>query len=263
MTTDVAAMVIVLPNGRVNRTSPIDTSPLCRRHFCDFMFGGAMRTFTPRSSRTLNCPSNLIGHDHPNKTGKRHALDPPKCRRFGDRIMRSLDRRRAIGRRTGFHFCGSCAGMTGFNSGQGPRSGEGGNDKKGSYGCFRGSLISTRPLPVRGDGDPGRAVRARPVLGERSFRRGQPRRGPQMVQSRRAEGTRGCDLDAPRGRRDDVGCRNRDRAARSPCVDDRALRLRAAGVTPAARHWQGSISWLSCRSRRGMDRYVRRDARDS
>ena len=31
------------------------------------MFSRAMRAFTPRSSRTLNCPSNLIGHDHPNK----------------------------------------------------------------------------------------------------------------------------------------------------------------------------------------------------
>ena len=40
-------------------------------------------------------------------------------------------------------------GITGrFDSGQGPRSGEGGNDKKGSYGCFRDSLIWTRPLPV-------------------------------------------------------------------------------------------------------------------
>jgi hypothetical protein len=25
-----------------------------------------LRAFTSRSSRTLNCPSNLIGHDHPN-----------------------------------------------------------------------------------------------------------------------------------------------------------------------------------------------------
>jgi len=41
--------------------------PLSRRHFCDSMFSRAMRAFTPRSSRTLNCPSNLIGHDHPNK----------------------------------------------------------------------------------------------------------------------------------------------------------------------------------------------------
>jgi hypothetical protein len=37
-----------------------------------------------------------------------------------------------------------------------------------------------------------------------------------------------------------------------------ALRFDGAGVTPAACHWQGSISWPSCRSRRGMDRCVRR-----
>jgi hypothetical protein len=29
------------------------------------------------------------------------------------------------------------------------------------------------------------------------------------------KGTRGCHLDAPRGRRDDVGCRNRHREARA------------------------------------------------
>src|SRR5258707_9223635 len=35
-----------------------------------FLQFAAVRTenaFTPRSSRYLNCPSNLIGHDHPNK----------------------------------------------------------------------------------------------------------------------------------------------------------------------------------------------------
>ena len=33
-----------------------------------------------------------------------------------------------------------------LNTGQGPRSGEGGNDKKGSYGCFRDKSIWMRPL---------------------------------------------------------------------------------------------------------------------
>jgi hypothetical protein len=37
------------------------------RHFCDSMSARPSRAFTPRSSRYLNCPSNLIGHDHPNK----------------------------------------------------------------------------------------------------------------------------------------------------------------------------------------------------
>jgi hypothetical protein len=39
---------------------------LCRRHFCDSLLRGAKRAFTSRSSRTLNCPSNLIVHDPPN-----------------------------------------------------------------------------------------------------------------------------------------------------------------------------------------------------
>jgi hypothetical protein len=83
------------PQGKPNFT--FDEFALCRRHFCDFAFGGALRAFTSRSSRTLNCPSNLIGHDHPNNRPENGVGD---------------------NRQT--------------NSGQGPRSGEGGNDKKGS-----------------------------------------------------------------------------------------------------------------------------------
>ncbi|MBR1278082.1 hypothetical protein [Bradyrhizobium sp. AUGA SZCCT0283] len=52
------------PQGKPNFT--IGNFSLCRRHFRDFAFDGALRPFTSRSSRTLNCPSNLIGHDHPN-----------------------------------------------------------------------------------------------------------------------------------------------------------------------------------------------------
>jgi hypothetical protein len=52
------------PHGKLNFT--ISDFPLCRRHFCDSGFGATVRGFTSRSSRTLNCPSNLIGHDHPN-----------------------------------------------------------------------------------------------------------------------------------------------------------------------------------------------------
>jgi len=52
------------PQGKPNFT--IGNFSLCSRHFCDFALGGTMRAFTPRSSRTLNCPSNLMGHDHPN-----------------------------------------------------------------------------------------------------------------------------------------------------------------------------------------------------
>ena len=59
----------------------------------------------------------------------------------------------------------------------------------------------------------------------------QSRRSPQMVQSRSPEGTCGRGVDAPRGRRDDVGCRDCYRAAAKPAPDDRALpapRLAAA-----------------------------------
>jgi hypothetical protein len=49
------------PQGKPNFT--IGHFSLCRRHFCDSAFDSAMRAFTSRSSRTLNCPSNLIGHD--------------------------------------------------------------------------------------------------------------------------------------------------------------------------------------------------------
>jgi hypothetical protein len=52
------------PQGKPNFT--IGDFSLCRRHFCDSVFGCTVRAFTSRSSRTLNCPSNLIGHDHPN-----------------------------------------------------------------------------------------------------------------------------------------------------------------------------------------------------
>jgi hypothetical protein len=41
--------------------------PARGKHFCDFPAIHARATFTSRSSRYLNCPSNLIGHDHPNK----------------------------------------------------------------------------------------------------------------------------------------------------------------------------------------------------
>jgi hypothetical protein len=35
--------------------------------FCDFATGGAPNPFRFDSSQSLNCSSNLIGHDHPNK----------------------------------------------------------------------------------------------------------------------------------------------------------------------------------------------------
>jgi hypothetical protein len=52
------------PKGKSNFT--IAGFPLCRRHFFDSASRAAKRAFISRSSRTLNCPSNLIGHDHRN-----------------------------------------------------------------------------------------------------------------------------------------------------------------------------------------------------
>jgi len=41
--------------------------PAPDKHFLDLTSAGGVSAFTPDSSRCLNCPSNLIGHDHPNK----------------------------------------------------------------------------------------------------------------------------------------------------------------------------------------------------
>ena len=49
------------PQGESNFT--ISDLCLCHRHFCDFLLSGARRPFISHSSRSLNCPSNLIGHD--------------------------------------------------------------------------------------------------------------------------------------------------------------------------------------------------------
>jgi hypothetical protein len=53
------------PQGKPNFT--IAPKRMRRRHFCDLALAGAIPAFTPRSSRTLNCSSNFIGHDDPNK----------------------------------------------------------------------------------------------------------------------------------------------------------------------------------------------------
>jgi hypothetical protein len=62
----VAPMVIALPNGTVNRIRESHGNPANKR-FCDFATGGAPNPFRFDSSQSLNCSSNLIGHDHPNK----------------------------------------------------------------------------------------------------------------------------------------------------------------------------------------------------
>jgi hypothetical protein len=62
-----AAMVIVSRNRRVNRIPRTNQNPRKNKHCRDFAAVRAGNAFTPDSSRYLNCPSNLIGHDHPNK----------------------------------------------------------------------------------------------------------------------------------------------------------------------------------------------------
>jgi hypothetical protein len=49
--------------------------PASKRPFCDFDTAGAESVFTPDSSRCLNCPSNLIGHDDPNKPANGEGND--------------------------------------------------------------------------------------------------------------------------------------------------------------------------------------------
>ncbi|HEY2213355.1 MAG TPA: hypothetical protein VGH62_17410, partial [Bradyrhizobium sp.] len=53
------------PQGKPNPANV--RNPLRHRHFCKLLATPCGRAFTPRSSRYLNCPSNLIGHDHLNK----------------------------------------------------------------------------------------------------------------------------------------------------------------------------------------------------
>ena len=101
-----------------------------------------MRAFTSRSSRTLNCPSNLIGHDHPNnrpENGTRMIRQS-----VGGLAIRScalLIKGRAIGRKNRFPLLLIARWDDGkFDSGQGPHSGEGGNDKKGELRMFQGQI---------------------------------------------------------------------------------------------------------------------------
>jgi hypothetical protein len=59
--------------GKPNFAS--ERKPAWDRHFCHSAADGAGNAFTFDSSRYLNCPSNLIGHDHPNQPAKRRGDD--------------------------------------------------------------------------------------------------------------------------------------------------------------------------------------------
>jgi len=87
--------------------------PAWHRYFCNSVIAGAGSAFTLHSSRYLNCPSNLIGHDHPNKPANGEGL----------------------------------AGR--FNSGQEPRSGEGGQQSKRGCQMFQGQIDLDTAIPVQ------------------------------------------------------------------------------------------------------------------
>jgi hypothetical protein len=59
-------MVIALPNGRVNRI-PQNIAIASKHALLQFRGLQCANPFRFDSSRTLNCSSNLIGHDHPHK----------------------------------------------------------------------------------------------------------------------------------------------------------------------------------------------------
>jgi hypothetical protein len=60
-------MVIVSRNGTVNQIPKTRSNPSKTTIFFDFLDVSGACAFTPDSSRCLNCSSNLIGHDDPNK----------------------------------------------------------------------------------------------------------------------------------------------------------------------------------------------------
>jgi ribosomal protein S14 len=92
------------PQGKPNFT--IGDFSLCRRHFRDFGFGGTMRAFTSRSSRTLNCPSNLIGHDHPNNRPENGTgMIRQSVGGLAIRSCALLIKSARSDAKTGFHFC--------------------------------------------------------------------------------------------------------------------------------------------------------------
>ncbi|MEH2590370.1 hypothetical protein [Bradyrhizobium sp. AZCC 1721] len=92
------------PQGKPTFT--IGHFSLCRRYFCDCVFDGAKCAFTPRSSRTLNCPSNLFSHDHPNNRPKNGTrMIRQSVSGLAIRSCALLNKGCAIGRKTGFHFC--------------------------------------------------------------------------------------------------------------------------------------------------------------
>src|SRR5665647_1133993 len=112
----------------------------------DLAAGCAEDAFTFDSSRYLNCPSNLTGHDHPNKPANGVGNNGTFCKWTGA----------ALGQGAAKKINKETPDVSGAHR---PGYGDTGGRKR----------------------DPRRVVRTRSVLGERAVRRGQSRRGTQTV----------------------------------------------------------------------------------
>jgi hypothetical protein len=79
--------------------------PLRHRRFLDSLPGPFGCTFTSRSSRTLNCPSNFSGHINPNKPANGKRMIRQSVGGLAIRSCALHNKGRAVGRKTGSHFC--------------------------------------------------------------------------------------------------------------------------------------------------------------
>ena len=120
--------------------SGLARKPLPTAHFRDFPADGPRPAFTPHSSRSLNCPSNLIGHDHPNK---------PANGEGNNGTFLQLDGSRARGGR---------------------------QTKKGDYRCFRGTSIWMPQCRCGSSAIPDVLFERGLYWASGAFRRRQPRR---------------------------------------------------------------------------------------
>ena len=105
--------------GKPNSVRPHEIACSTGTFFDFARLGAGRRAFTSDSSRYLNCPSNLIGHDHPNKPANGDG---------DNRTFRQLDRGRARG--------------------------EGGQKEKGETRMFQGHIDLDTATPVEASAIP-------------------------------------------------------------------------------------------------------------
>ena len=164
--------------------------------------------FTSHSSRSLNCFSNLIDHDHATTPANADG-EKQFCKLYGSRVRN--ERSATI--------------------------------RRGGRGCFRGILIRmgrprcTRPQFL--------TCYSRPVLGERAFGRGQSGSCPQVVQPCSPEGPHGCNSAPARSRRDDVRNRDRDGPTGSSRLDERGLGVLSVEGISAGANLLGHVAYTS------------------